>query len=122
MLNQLSATQLRRAADLKDRIESAEKQLARLLGAPAAAAVPAKAKRQPRAAKSAGRPATIAGMVREILARAARPMSLDGILTALADRGRPLRPARNARKMFATNLYQMAGVKRVGRGLFAAGK
>ena len=112
---QLSAKDLRRAADIKEAIEKAEKELASLLGAPepAPAAPSAPVKRS-------GRPSTMTALIREIVGGAGRPLTMDEIMEACAGRGRPIARGSKARKMFGTILYKTSGVKRVGRGLFAA--
>jgi hypothetical protein len=50
-MTNLSASQLRRAADLKDKIESLQKQLSRLLGSPDSAAAPRKRRKMSAAAR-----------------------------------------------------------------------
>ncbi len=112
---QLSARDLRRAADIKEAIEKAEKELAALLGAPAPAAPSAPAKRSGRP-----RPHTMTAMVREIVGGAGRPLTMDEIMQECGKRGRRIAAGSKARKMFGTILYKTSGVKRVGRGLFAA--
>jgi len=114
---QLSAKELRRAADIKEAIEKAEKELATLLGAPAPVRAPASAP-----ARTSGRSHTMTALVREIVRGAGRPLTMDEIMAAFADRGRPIAAGSKARKMFGTVVYKTSGVKRVGRGLFAAAK
>ncbi len=110
---QFSARDLRRAADIKEASEKAEKELAALLGASAPAAPSAPAKRS-------GRPSTMTALIREIVGGAGRPLTMDEIMEACAGRGRPIARGSKARQMFGTILYKTSGVKRVGRGLFAA--
>jgi hypothetical protein len=50
-MTNLSAGQLRRAADIKDKIESLQKELSRLLGSPDGAAAPSKRRKMSAAAR-----------------------------------------------------------------------
>lgn len=166
---QLSSAQLRRAADLKDRIEALQKQFDGMFGAlavsaPAAAPAAAPVRRRRRraarrltakvlkakvaklvkAAKAAkpggrvggtkptqsaspGRKAkkatrrlstqSTAGAVREVLKSAGKPLEIGAIIQGLEARGRKF-VGKTARTNLGIQLYRMAGVEKVGRGVF----
>lgn len=169
MAIQLTSAQLRRAADLQDKIESLQTELTRLLGAPVVAAPAAPAAPAPKpavrtrcrrrraavkpvvkpaskpaakpvekpapkpvakpAAKSAKKAAiggkarrlskdSLAGDVREVLKASGKPMKIDAIVKALEAKGWKGFD-KTARTNLGIQLYRMALVKKVGRGVFA---
>ena len=94
-MTNLSASQLRRAADIKDKVESLQKELSRLLGSPSGAAAPRKRRKM----SAAGR--------RKIAAAArARWAKVKGRKSA----AKPIKKAR--RKMSAAGRAKIAAAAR----------
>lgn len=145
MLN-VTTSNLRRALDLQVKIESMQRELARLLGteSPAASAgfegaVGGKRRgrkpgRKPKAdkpgrpkkkrvspLKGKKRPASpsgpLAGAVVKVMERAGGPLNVDAVLQGLAEDNYVWNVA-DPKKNLAARIYKLAGVKKVGSGLF----
>jgi hypothetical protein len=125
----LTSLSLRRAADIQDEIEKLQTQLAQLLESEEEpglvdeeelsvhSAVPVKKKR--RTYQTSGSNGSLATVVAEVLQKSKNPLSVAEITEKLQGNGYKFSVAQ-PKRMLATRIYTLRGVKKVAPGKFIA--